>query len=241
MDDLIEKRLKELYYRAENHAYCTYSDFLNINEQSRLAALKLRCITYGGYDMAQRIIAGFGENTDTDSFPITLIKVSPVSQKFADKLSHRDFLGAIMTLGIKREAIGDIIIKENSGYIFCLDKIAGYLCDSLTRIKHTSVNAVICEALPSGAVEEPEPKSYVVSSCRADVLICAVYKLSRNEAAALFAGDKVFVNSAQLNSSSYIAKDSDIFSVRGHGRFVFAGVEKKTKKDRFAVSIIKYT
>ncbi len=241
MEDLIEKRLKELHNRAFGRCYSTFSDFLNMDEQSRLERLNLPCVKFGGYDNAERIMVGFGDNVLGEDFPISYVEITPIMQRFADRLTHRDFLGAVMTLGIKRELIGDIIIKDNCGYLICTEKIAPYICDNLTKIKHTSVEARITDTLPEGVIATPESSIYTVSSCRADVLISAVYRLSRSEASALFATDRVFVNSRQLTSSSYLAKDGDIFSVRGFGRFSFCNVVRKTKKDRFAVEIIKYT
>ena len=175
MEDLIEKRLKELHNRAFGRCYSTFSDFLNMDEQSRLERLNLPCVKFGGYDNAERIMVGFGDNVQGEDFPISYVEITPIIQRFADRLTHRDFLGAVMTLGIKRELIGDIIIKDNGGYLICTEKIAPYICDNLTKIKHTSVEARITDTLPEGVIATPESSIYTVSSCRADVLISAVY------------------------------------------------------------------
>lgn len=235
-----EKRFNELYNRAYEKSYNVFSEFLNLEEQSILANAYLPCITYGGYDMAERIIAGFGETIEKADFPVICLIISPVMQKFADKLTHRDFLGALMNLGIKREMLGDIIIDDNCAYLFCLEKISGYIIDNLSRIKHTNVKVKQADSLPDNINQAPEPSELVVSSLRLDVLISAVYKLSRNEAAKLFSAGKIFVNSKLTENTSYQIKEQDIVSVRGFGRFSFSQQIRKTKKDRLVIEVIIY-
>ncbi|MDE6767995.1 MAG: RNA-binding protein [Eubacterium sp.] len=233
-----EKRFNELYNRAYSKSYRVFSDFLNLEEQSILATTYLPCSTYGGYDMSERIVAGFGENIENTDFPIKCLVISPVMQKFADKLTHRDFLGALMNLGIKREMLGDIIINDNCGYLFCLDHISEYIKNNLNRIKHTNVNVTECDSLPANIIKAPDPRELIISSLRLDVLVSAVYKLSRNEASKLFSTGKVFVNSKLIETTSYQIKENDIISVRDYGRFTFSQQLRKTKKDRLVVEIV---
>ena len=235
-----EKRFNELYNRAYEKSYVTFSEFLNLQEQSVLANTYLPCVKFGGYENAERVVAGFGENVTVGDFPIALLEISPVMQKFADRLSHRDFLGALMNLGIKRELLGDIIVKDNIGYLFCLDHIKDYIIGSVDRIKHTTVTVREIEALPDDAVSVPKEYEKIVSSLRIDAVISAVYNLSRNDSAKLFAQEKVFVNSRQVSSPSYQLKNGDIISLRGFGRFIFDKALRSTKKDRLVISIQKY-
>lgn len=235
-----ENRFNELYNRAYEKSYNTFSEFLNLQEQSVLANTYLPCVKFGGYENAERVVAGFGENVTVGDFPIALLEISPVMQKFADRLSHRDFLGALMNLGIKRELLGDIIVKDNIGYLFCLEHIKDYIIGSVDRIKHTTVTVREIESLPDNAVSVPTEYEKIVSSLRIDAVISAVYNLSRNDSAKLFAQEKVFVNSRQVNSPSYQLKDGDIISLRGFGRFIFDKALRSTKKDRLVISIQKY-
>lgn len=237
---ITEKRFNELYDRAYDKHYTAFTEFLNLEEQSILAGSYLPCVTYGGYEGAERVVAGFGENVGTDDFPIVCVCIKPASQKFADKLSHRDFLGALMNLGIRRELLGDIIIYENCGYLFCLEKIGEYVTDSLTKVKHTTIKAEVTDSLPFLTSIQPTSQELIVSSLRLDVLISAVYRLSRKEASLLFQQGKVFVNSAQTTNSSYTAKENDIFSVRGFGRFEYISTVRSTKKDRLVVELKIY-
>ncbi len=237
---MIEKRFNELYNRAYERTYNVFSEFLNMEEQSILAGTCLPCTVYGGYDNAERVIAGFGEDINIKDFPIKYLVISPVMQKFADTLTHRDFLGGLMNLGIKREMLGDIIVYNNQAYLVCLEQIADYIKDNLRRIKHTTVSVSQAAALPEDIIKAPQPSVLVVSSLRLDVLVSAVYKLSRGDASKLFAAGKIFVNSRLTENTSYQVKENDIISVRGYGRFSFSQALRKTKKDRLAVEVIKY-
>ena len=234
-----EKRFLELADRAEQRFYTTYSDFLNMEEESILSALHLNIEyrLFGGYDGAERCVAAFSNDAEEAKFPISIIKAEPASPKFADKLSHRDFLGSLMGLGIKREVLGDIVIADNIGYIFCLNPIADYIVQALSKVRHTIVKCSIVEALPDSAVKKPEEAQMVVASERLDVLVSAVYNSSRSAVKELFIARKIYVNSRLCENFSYIPKEKDIISVRGKGRFVYNGVLGKTKKSRNVISV----
>ena len=240
--ELLKKRLSELSYRAFERGYTTFSEFLNIDEISTLKSLKLPCsaVLFGGYEGAERCVAGFGESIDNYDFPICCLKIEPVQQKFADKLNHRDFLGSLMNLGINRNTLGDIIVINNIGYLFCLESISEYITQNLKKVKHTTIN---CEALTDSIdflIPEPEEKEIIVSSLRADAVISSVFKLSRNEAASLFAGERIFINSKAVLKDSVLLKDNDIVSVRGKGKFIFSQKLRETKKGRIIVTVKVY-
>lgn len=240
--ELLKSRLLDLSQRAYERNYCTFSDFLNLEEISVLESIKglTSYKIFGGYDSAERCVAGFGEDINDGNFPIVCIEIAPLQQKFADKLTHRDFLGALMNLGINRNTLGDIIVNENCGYLYCLETISEYIVDNLTRIKHTTVKCTVLDAPPEAALKEPEPREIIVPSLRADAVISAIYHLSRNDAKALFAQDKVFVNHRIIESASRILDGGDTVSVRGFGKFTMNEVLRSTKKDRLVVRILEY-
>lgn len=237
----LEKRFLELADRAEQRCYTTFSDFLNM-EESVLSALHFNISyrLYGGYDGAERCIAAFGYDLEDAEFPISIIKAEPASLKYADKLSHRDFLGSLMGLGIKREVLGDIVIADNIGYIFCLNTIAEYIVRELSKVRHTIVKCSIVYDLPDSAVKKPETEQLITASERLDVIASAVYNLSRSAVKELFVARKIYVNSRLCENFSYIPKENDIISVRGKGRFVYNGVLGKTKKSRNIISVGVY-
>ncbi len=240
-----QKRFEDLAMRSNERGYEIYSDFLGLSEISELSAchFPVKTTLWGGYENAERVIACFGERTffeDYNDFPIKCILIKPVNQKFADNLTHRDFLGSLMGLGIRREVLGDIIINENCGYLFCLDTIANYTVDNLTKVRHTTVECEITNEIPQNAIPTPEKMEIIVSSERLDVIVSSIYKMSRSQVLPLFNTEKIFVNGVSKTSPSTNAKIGDKISVRGYGRFIYNGVLRYTKKDRLVISVDMY-
>ena len=214
-------------------------------QQSELRKMRLpvKAELYGGYDSAERCMAVFGSEDDFGyecSPPVVFIRISPVQMKFADDFTHRDFLGSLMALGIKREMLGDIIIKDNRAFIICMESISEYIISQLDKVKHTSVVCELCDELPQDVLPEFESLEIIVASERIDVLIASVYNLSRNESQKRIESETVFCNSVVVSSTSYVPQPGSIISVRGSGRFIFDSVLRTTKKGRLVVSIKKY-
>lgn len=238
---ILIKRLQELSDRSYNRGIFVYSDFLNMYEQDLLLSeVKGDFILFGGTDSAERQLACFGNENElgySPTYPISCILVSPLMQKFADDLTHRDFLGSVMGLGIKRETLGDIIIKENEGYIFCLDTVAEYIADNLKKVRHTSVKCSKINTLPESVNPEYTEKIIVVASQRLDAVIGAVYNISRNESNSLFTSKRVFINNKLTENNSHKIKDGDIISVRGFGRFKWCGMLQETRKGKLRAKV----
>lgn len=247
-EQLAKKRFLELSHRAYAQTKYTYTEFLTLAEQDLLhrtgfdlgsAPFSL----FGGSDGSERKIAQFGNEElcgYVEEPPIDCISIMPLSQKFADVLTHRDFLGALMALGVRRSVLGDIILHENSGFLFCLDTISDFIVREFTQVKHTSVKCALIGELPDIAVNKPDITSINVASERLDAVIAAVYKMSRGESQALFAQGKVFVNSRMTANTSLQPDTGAVISVRGQGRFIYEGIVKETKKGRLFVSVRIY-
>ena len=129
----LKKRYIELSARASAQNRWTHTDFLSLAEQDVLyritpAELSALFTLYGGFDGAERRVAAFGSEElcgYIEAPPITCIKIAPRAPKFAESLTHRDFLGALVGLGIERvRVLGDIVIQDAAAYLFCLDSIA---------------------------------------------------------------------------------------------------------------------
>lgn len=236
------KRLSELSNRAYQNGYCTFSEFLNLDEISEVSKLSFdtNYTLYGGYKNAERCVIGFGDYADDYLFPICCIKIEPAQQKFADKLNHRDFLGSLMNLGIKRNTLGDIIIENNIGYLFCLNSISEYIIQNVKRIKHTTVKCEILDSTPEFVNKLPDSEEIITSSFRVDAIISAIFKLSRNQATQLINQEKVFINSKVAYKESLILKENDVVAVRGFGKFIFCKPLRETKKGRNIVEVRIY-
>jgi len=244
-DILLSKRFLELSRRAFQRGIPSFTGFLSLHEQSLLASLAaslpLRPQLFGGLAGCERQMACFSEAREEDSaFSIACICIAPLQQRFADALSHRDVLGALMHLGIERSTMGDILFKDNRAYLFCLESIAPFILENLSQVKHTSVSCSLTKALPDMALFTLESQRIQVQSERLDGVIAKAYNLSRENSLALFRQGKVFRNGAELSNNSAQAQEGDLISVRGLGRFIYRSVEGNSRKGKLIVRIEKY-
>ena len=145
-----------------------------------------------------------------------------------------------MNLGIERSTLGDIFIKDNCGYLFCLDSIADFIQEELRRIRHTDVKCTRAEAAEILEKREKVRQSLTVSSERADVVIASLYHLSRAQSMDLFREQKVFINGRVCGNNSCFLKKEDVVSVRGKGKFFYDGVDRETKKGKLSAGVLLY-
>ena len=252
---LLEKRFMELSRTAYQRDIITYSDFLNLNEQNILHTLPKdkwfsQIITFGGYDMAERQMAAFipdalylryGEKEGTvPPYPFKMIQVLPLNRKFSEDLTHRDYLGAALNLGIDRVKIGDILMQNSTALLFVHNDVAAFICEELTRIRHTSVKAEEVPFFDIQYTPKYEEISGTVASVRLDTLLALAFSSSRTKLTGLIEGGKVFVNGKLITSNGYQPEEGDLISVRGMGKFRFVGIGNKTRKHRIYAQIYKY-
>ena len=245
--DLIKKRFKELYSKADRGAYFTFTDFLGLAEQSVLSSvsrqLHTKLMTYGGTDGAERIVARFGDPEIIGydgGYPIKIIRITPKDSRFAEKLTHRDYLGALVNLGIERDVMGDIVLCENEVYLFALEDIADYIVRSLDKVRNTNVRPEIVDTTPDGPLYKTEAQRITVESIRIDAILARICKLSREGAQALVKRKLVYVDGRLIDSVSYRPKDGEVISVRGFGRMIYQGSLGQTKRGRIALSVEIY-
>lgn len=244
----LKNRLTELADKSSKQGIYTFTAFLGLSEQDalwqvekdiRYAGIKL----FGGSDNTERVVARFGNPEEFGyevEFPIKCIHVCPILPKFADRLSHRDFLGALMNLGIERSTIGDIKVGDKEAYLFCLDQVAGFICENLDKIKHTNVKCMITEDIGEIPKEEPERINIQVASLRLDAVIAKVYNKSRGDCLELFRSGKVFVDGRLCENNSRILKPGETVNARGYGKFIMAGKPGETRKGKISAEILVY-
>lgn len=248
-EQLFEARMKELASTAFGQNRYTFSQFLSAAELTQLydMAEKLKGTdydTFGGSEACERQMVRFGSERMfgyEEDYPIAMLKIVPVAEKFADNLSHRDYLGALMNLGLERDVLGDIFIRDKTAYVFCLDSIADYITANLERIKHTSVKVQMAGKEEAVKIE-PKLVSMEVSasSCRFDAVAAAVCKLSRSQVQSLFREKKVLLSGRICENYSMILKEDAVFSLRGYGKFVFKGCKGQSKKGRLYIELLRY-
>lgn len=243
--DFIKKRLRELAEKSYNSGIFTFTDFLGLEEQSAFSEIKssLRGIKYtafGGAEGTSRVMLRFGDEDELGysvDFPIVLLKAAPKSQKWADKLTHRDILGAVLNLGIERSSVGDIVIKENVAYIFVHEKIATFIKESLTQAKHTELSVTESEKLPDGELFKTEARLVQCASPRIDAVVAKAFSLSRDDSLTLFKRGLVFVDGRICENNSRELKEGETVSVRTKGRFIFRGTQSLSKKGKLNISL----
>ncbi|MCR5823973.1 MAG: hypothetical protein K6G60_06020 [Lachnospiraceae bacterium] len=247
-EELILKRLLDLSKRSYNNNTFEFSDFLTIQEQDELAVRKKdfagsRFELSGGYELAERRMVRFGNEEEfgySVDFPISCIEISPISEKFASTCTHRDFLGALMSLGLERRIFGDIIVKDKKAYLFCEERFASFVCDNLVSVGRNQVHCEICTFPEENVKKEREKIAIQVNSLRADAVAAKVCKLSRGAVLPLFAQKHVILNGQTLENKDKNLKEGDIFSIRGYGKYVVGESTGLSKKGKENVNIYKY-
>ena len=243
----LEKHFRDLARTAYQRGIAVFSDFLNLNELNIFQNLRgefsyLETETFGGYELAERQIAVFRPEAPVfyADYPVKCLKITPLNAKFAEDLNHRDYLGAVLNLGIDRACLGDILVEEDVAYLFCLERMADFIRDNLIRIRHTSVYVEQVEA--ENFHYEPKYKevSGTVASVRLDKLLALAFNASRSSLTGLIEGGKVFVNGKLVTSNGYEPKEGDLISVRGMGRFRFRETGGQSKKGREYVILWRY-
>lgn len=244
----LKNRLKELSERSWRQGIYQFTDFLGLAEQDILWQMEYELSgsgmkLWGGREQADRVMVRFGRPEEFGyevEFPMVCIHIQPLNEKFADALSHRDFLGALMNLGIERCTLGDIIVGEKQAYLFCLDTMSDFVCENLTQVKHTSVKCKVTENFQELPQEEPEHRILQVVSPRADALVAKVYNLSRDDSLQLFRAGKIYIGGRLCENNSRSMKDGEVINARGFGKFLYLGEKGETRKGKTNVEVAVY-
>ena len=245
--ELVKKRFIELARRSYSSNIFTFTDFLGLSEQSDFEEIRRELVgikyeKFGGAEGAERVMIRFGDPEEIGyevPFPICAVKISPTSYKFAERLGHRDYLGALLNLGIERSVLGDIVIFDTETFVFVKDDIAEYIVRELTRVRRTEVTASVSEP-PAESLYRTEERTIQLSGERLDAAIAKVFNLSREDAQLLIRKGVVFVSGKVTESQAYVPKRGEVISVRGHGRFVYGEVISLSKKGKLNVSVSVY-
>lgn len=234
-DALFLRRMQDLAERADRIGYVVWSDFLDGGQRSELQRMALppqiKVQYIGGYKDAERVVAAFypsflimecedGEPDPAYDSPIKALSVTVRAAKFARKLpGHRDYLGALMGLGIRRETMGDILVDGESAVVIASSAMADYIRENLTSVGAVEVDV---EEMPFSGIGQhlADGKEMVigVSSERLDAVISKVFHLSRQDSARDIQAGRVMVNWKETVRSDYAVHEGDRISVRGHGR-----------------------
>ena len=241
-----QKMIRQLENSSFEESRFVFTGFLNEAEYSDVLMMGVPAAgmtAYGGYENASRVMLRFGDPETLgyeEPFPITILHIRALMEKFADPLTHRDFLGAILNLGIERRIIGDILTDGAAAYVMCESRMAQYLSENLTRVKHTSVRTVPVDTIPDDVRPKAICQEVQVRSNRIDAIAAQVHHLSRSRAQELVQSGLVFLNGRVVQSTSVSLHENDVVSVRHYGKFRYIGVVKETRKGNVRIMIERY-
>ncbi len=241
----------DLANRAYRAGYPVFSDFLTAKEYAVLNRIKrefrdIRSVFFGGHSDCDHVMAGFfpgswPQEEELLLFPISAIRIIPGKGYHGQRPGHRDYLGAVMNLGMERSRIGDIRICDEAAFLFCRKEFCSFILENLTMVRHMPV---ICEQIHDFGQFPPqrtEQWNSSVASARLDNIVAAVTGLSRTKAADQIRRGFVIADHEEQDSVSYLCRDGSVLTVRGYGKFRIDVPEHSlTKKGRQKIVIYKY-
>ena len=240
-DKLVIAKLSDAVKMADTKNIPSFLGFLNQREFSVCKAYlereKIKYSFYGGFNEADRIyIAILPDWADEADYPFSCLKFT---YKKEYSLTHRDFLGTLMSLGIERDKIGDILVKEGIAFVFASDSIAKYCLENITKVGGIGVDIEVTEDKICSDVKFEEITKTIASN-RADCVIGAVCSLSREKAKEFILSGNLIVNHIICESITKEINNGDVLSVRKFGKFIVCSIDEKTKKGRLKLSLKKY-
>jgi RNA-binding protein YlmH len=194
-------------------------------------------IAFGGYDGAGRVMLCFTDEEE-EYFPISAVVIKG---KGIEKLRHPDFLGSILSLGLERSVIGDIVTGDEECIVFAESSMASFIAESLKEVGGVFVSCRE-EAIGDVSVNPKfEEITGTVASLRADSVVSVMLKTSRTKAAEYIESQKFYLNQALCTKCDREIKENDILSVRRMGKARVTSTSGRSKKGRIYVTLSKYS
>ncbi len=240
---ILKYRIDDILRQCENRSRPQFLGFLTPEEQSVSRSIlkhSENCMFFGDYEDAERVFVGVFPDflqPDAAHFPLTAITFKFREQ---DNLSHRDFLGAVLGLGLRRETVGDILIEKGRAVMFVSDDVCPFILNELRLVGRTGVTLMrgFMGELPSASVKAEQ--SFTVASLRLDCIVAALCGVSRSTAEELIEDGRVSVNSVFTEKTTRQISLGDKITVRGSGKFTVKDIGGTTKKGRVKIIIEKY-
>ena len=239
----LKERFLDLLEQSEKSSKPQFLGFLSEEEAAfatQLLGNKEQVMFFGGYENAGRVYIGVfpsGIQAAENVFPIIS---ATVTYRIQEILSHRDFLGAVLALGLKREAIGDILIENGRAVIFCSPSAARLIANELKTVGRVGVKVSEGYSLPLPESSKITELSLTVSSLRLDCVVASICSVSRNTANTLIEERKVSINSQLCDRVTKTVSCGDKITVRGTGKFTVSSLDGETRKGRIKITIQKY-
>ncbi len=240
----LEARIVDSIRQADNRNVPKFVGFLDASGASAAVVLakreKARYMLFGGYTDAERVYFGafpdWGEPNGED-FPIAKLRIINRSDR---KLTHRDVLGALMSAGVERDTVGDILLNDKDPVVFVSKGVAGHIMAHVDKIASAGVEIVLDQSDHLPVSVGFEELSGTVASLRLDCVVAEISNCSRNRSTELVESGMVAVNGLEVLKITAEIRDGDTVTVRRVGKFVIDDTSKITKKGRIALKYRKY-
>lgn len=245
------RHIEDLAHTAFSRGIARYSAFLSDREQDLARAALCRADVEdgfrfeGGWPDAERKVLCLEPEGSYGEAPICCVRLQCRALPGAALPAHKDYLGSLMGLALKREALGDIVLPEDqpgTAYVFALEPAAQLICRELFQAGHTELTTALLplEEVPQFPQAEREVRSATVSSLRLDAVLAAMLRCSRGQAAELITAGRVEINHLPVDKPHAPVYEDDVFTVRGKGRFRLTALPGKSKKDRSIIEFFQY-
>ena len=245
-DRLLFARLYDRLVRAEQKGIPAATCFLSPREQvlTKRMLPELGLCFFGGHAEAERnVCCWLPEYLDESWFweedgPIAAVRASYFEK---DQLTHRDFLGGLMGIGIKRETVGDIYVGTGSCDFLVTREILPYVLDNFLSAGRTRlhIQTIPLEELHVPQVTVKEIRD-TVSSLRLDSIVGSGFGMARGKASALIEAGKISLNDLPCLKGDKLLCEGDKVSARGYGKLLLSQVGGKTKKDRISIVLQRF-
>lgn len=249
---LLQSRIENRIRQAQDGFYITNTDFLDLHQQSIArntirGAAGLRCYFYGGYEDAERRILIIAPETYGESLSDVLgmedfLQVVHVEVSSCDrKLSHRDYLGSVLGLGIERRMVGDILVQDRSADLIVRSEMAPFLLREYTSVGRsmirTEVRTIEELQIPERRVQEIKD---TIPSLRLDNVISTAFKVSRSDAASAIRSGIVSVDHQECTKVDQRIPEGAVLNLRGKGKAILQEIGGESKKGRIWVKVVRY-
>lgn len=259
-DKILIARYEDKANQCSENSMITCTPFLDMRERSVIASHLVsksdaKTVFYGIFEDAERTAAVmlpyyveaddfeslcsyFKDNPDDN--PLAVIEVE--KDRFSPPLSHRDYLGALMSLGIRREITGDIVVNENGCRIAVLSHMAQYVAENLCKAGRGSLKTKILSPCDCLLAEKPTAveDSFTVSSLRLDSVVKNAFRVSRSDAVTAIESGLVFINDSECLKADKKISEGDKIVFRRKGRIIVRDCSSVSKKGRIIVIINKF-
>lgn len=241
------KKTLDLYNACKKSHSVRNTKFLTPNEVA-LAKNILQQLEGASYkavspnpEAERQIICFYPEYIEFEDLETNLSLVKIARKYPSQELTHRDYLGALVSLGIERENIGDIVFdKETNAYVIILKPLDVFLMHNLSLVKNERVQVEIVNELPE-LDSKFEDLIINIASTRLDAIIARILNLSREKSQNLIQSGRVFVDYSEIKDKAYLVRENSILSIRGYGKYKFEQIQNETKKGRLSAKFLKYT